>query len=168
MLDNLKICKNLENCLENLKYEENNNIAVAVTRQRLKNSPLIRDKEINCLLSNACIHKYSIAMALTEHRHDILEMSSCIFEAGLIQKWRETRNYNVRRNAIQRKRRDKLSIHYTGSAYMSLVIGLILGTLTFMAELISFRKTHKDDCHRFWQFLSNVVDGRRFYFISRK
>lgn len=148
MLERFQLCDDLEECLERLKDERNRGMAVAVSRERLRNSPLILNKEIYCLPSSERIHKFNVALVLTEHRHEIVEIFSRIMEAGLVQKWRGTEA--CRRRVKPPKVMKRLSISETGSAFKSAATGWILSSLTFIAELLAKREMKKADCHPFF------------------
>lgn len=165
MLERFQLCDDLDECLDQLKDDRNRDMAVAVSRERLRNSPLILNKEIFCLPSSERIHKFSVALVLTEHRPEVDEIFGRIIEAGFVQKWRGTKAY--RRRIKQIRELKVLSISETGSAFMVVAIGWTVALLTFMAELISKRKMKRADCHPFWRFMAKTVDGRRFYFVEK-
>lgn len=154
----------IDSCLSQLKW--NDRLAVHVGRIRAGYSPLIGLSEMYCFPSRENIISFPITVRVAKKYEFLPQVNTLIrrsLEAGLFEKWQK--DCDLYRNDSQHTddRKVILTVTHIGGALLSLFCGLSLAALIFIAECIAFHKSKQVNRHRFWLFLSQTVDGRRFY-----
>lgn len=154
----------LDACLSALKW--NDKLAVSVRRIRAENSPVISKSEIYCFSSEENIFAFPTTIRMSRKYEFKTQVNSLIrrcLEAGLFTKWQEDTELSGNDSKPKSDRNINLTVAHIGGALLSLVCGLCLASLVFIAECVAFEKLKQKDCHQFWVYLSRTVDGRRFY-----
>lgn len=141
------------------------------SRLSIENSLVIRKREMYCFSRQENIIRTMITLNL-QRKYDFFSQINAIvvssIEAGLIEKWhRDSRMYSNDSTKQDDGHRVILTVAHIGAALIALFCGLTIASIVFIAECVTLHKVKQADCHKFWVFLSKVVDGRRFYFQAK-
>lgn len=148
-----------------LKFNENDDLAVAVSREHAWNNPFVLKQEIYCFDRKENIYSYNVVLLMRKNYKYLEKINKIILravESGLLRKWlkdsqlmhKQTQNRN---NVV------KFSVAHIGSALLAIGIGSSLAILTAIAEQYTFYRIQDENCHTFWLFANKFFDGRRFY-----
>lgn len=151
-------CANSTHCLNQLQRIEDT--AVVASRQHARVTTSARD--IFCFSQSNNIRNSPVALLVRDSRLQIQKWDKLIqqtIEGGLIEKWSNERNNNLKMESNAEPR--PLGVqHFYGSFF--LVSLFLFGAINvFILELIIHRKLKGENVHRLWRTANWIIDGRR-------
>lgn len=165
-IDNYFVCKDIDICLNHLKHDDNEDLAVGGSRQRILNSPSYLSTEIFCFDVDESIVSYQPRLLFRKHfqlksRFD--EIIQHAFESGLFIKWdRDSRKKPER--IVEYVPPMALSLeNCQGFLVLFFLNGILLSVLTFFAELLIAFKRKRETQSKLWKQLEMFFDGKRYY-----
>lgn len=165
-LDSFFVCSSIDNCLEHLTHDDSSDLAVGGSRKYILNSPSYSPQKIFCFDSDESIASYLMVLSMRKDfalKSKVDEIIRNAFEGGLFVKWdRETR----RKTEPIRPYEPKLELTLKECAFVCFIclFGYILSNLTFICEIIIYRKIKKNGQSPVWKYLEQFFDGNRNYF----
>lgn len=163
------MCPNVDGCLENLKRDDNDCLAVGGSRQRILNSRSYSPSKMFCFDQDKSIASYQSALiirtdfALRQKIDDIIRNA---FEGGLFVKWN-------RDSQRKKKRIDPFEPEYALTLEQYAVflvviysIGCILAIFSFLFEVIIQQKMKQSNRTHIWIYFEQFFDGNRHYLTN--
>lgn len=163
MLDAFRICVDLNECLRDLK--DNNNLAVAISRQGAFNNPVIAQSDIFCFEEDQNINSYLVAMYIRRDHHNLRKLNEIIersFESGLFVKW--ARDSKV---ALPEATEDRpvisMELDQLYAAMFAYLVFIFFAASSFVAEIFAFRNLTGPNPSRFWAVVKFLIDDERYF-----
>lgn len=162
-ISSFHVCNNLDSCLEHLKHDDNYDLAIGGSRQRILNSRFYSPSEIFCFDERIAGYQSTLLMkndfALTSEVNRVIRHA---FEGGLFDKWH--RDIQIKKREEKVYPTNGLSMRDYAVAFVFLIgAGNILALLSFCTELLSFRKMKQQSKSKLWKLLATFFDGKRYY-----
>lgn len=169
MLDSFFTCNNIDECLKLLTHDDNDDLAVGVSRTHAMSTSLFANHKIFCFDRSQNIANYTIALAI---RNDVGLVSKInhvlryILNGGLHIKWskehrmRVVTKDNINENLNTVWEPFKLE-YFLFSFYYVLFPGLFLAAATFCAECYIAKRKKRPNASTMWKILSDFFDGHR-------
>lgn len=168
-LQKYQVCPNIDDCL--CRLEDDNNLAVAVSRQYALNSPAIPKSHIYCFDDFQNINVFFISMHIRQNHHlfhQIEEIASRSFESGLFVKWTADTKTRLGSNRGSQANRNETSFRVGDLAGAIIICTCLMLTaiLIFILEHIVHRMKTQRNPRRIWITLDKLIDGDRQYLFS--
>lgn len=168
MVEFFHIC-DIDKCLNYLKRDENDDLAVGGSRQHILNCPEYTPSKIYCFKYRDNVANYQPSLLIRKGFHlksRIDQIVRRLFEAGIFEKW-----------AQDCKRRRKYEIPYIAPIEMQLIhiyfpliflmlLAPMVSISTFIAELITANQMKKENNFRIWEYFEQFFSGHRYYFLD--
>lgn len=153
-------------CLDLLKRDDNEDLAVGGSRQRILNSPSYLSTEIFCFDVDESIVSYQPRLLFRKHfplKSRFNEIIQSAFESGLFIKWdRESRKKPER--IVEYEKPIALTLeHCEGFLVLFFLIAIFLSILTFFAELYVSLKRKENPQSKLWIHIESFFDGKRYH-----
>lgn len=170
-IDSYFICKSIDSCLEQLKQDENDNLAIAAPRHQILNSQFYSSLDVFCLNRNEMITSYhSILMTPKDNqlllKSRIDEITQNAFEAGLLDKWKRESQRKKKREDSNFVSEPGLRLSNVGAIFFICGGGYTVAIMAFVCETLIHYKMQQNGRLWFWHYLEHLVDGHRHYFRS--
>lgn len=168
MLDEFRICPNLDDCLEELSYD--NRLAVAVSHMHAMNSHRVSSEMIYCFNDGEHIIEYPVsAMMSSDHPffESVHRMAQLAFERGLFVKW--LKDSSGRPRHMRPRRNHELQIQTIDHIMFAVMIYFLVissAIITFVLEHVIFYKLQRDE-NRYWRWADMIIDGKRHFQLPR-
>lgn len=166
-IDNFYVCPSIDECLDHLKHDDNDDLAVGGSRQRILNSHSYSVSEIFCFNRNERIASFQPALLIRRDfamRQRIDEIIQNAFEGGLFVKW-DRDSQRRKKPLLPYSPKPILTLAEMAVLFVFFLIGgWILSISVFINEIVIKRKNQQPNRIRFWIFLEQMVDGERHYF----
>lgn len=166
MIDEYKICESVEECLTNLKSD--NQVAIGVSREYV-----LHRTDIFCFDRTENIFSYTVSMLVRKNDELYRRVNKFIhhlLDAGLMKKWTET-TFNVLRkgndshgSSLQVK---PISIQHITVGFIIAILFVILSVIAFGLELLIYKKLCSKNPSSFWIKAELLIDGDRHYFLLK-
>lgn len=159
------MCPSIDNCLEHLTHDDNSDLAVGGSRDYILNSPSYSPLKIFCFDSDESIASYPMVLSMRKDfalKSKVDEIIRNSFEGGLFVKWeRDTR----RKTEPLRPYEPQLELTLKECAFICFMgsVGFIVSILTFICEIIIYRKLKQNGRSPVWKYLRQFFDGNRHY-----
>lgn len=151
-----------------MKHEDNYDVAVGGSRQRILNSHSYTPNEIFCFDRDQSIASYHPALLMRKNfpmKSRINQIIRDAFESGLFVKW-NLDSQRKKERVISYEQPPQLSLEQCSFALVIvLCIGLILSIVAFFAELIVKWQVQKRP-HFPWSYLEYIFCGHRHCFTN--
>lgn len=144
-------------------------MAVGGSRQHIFNSRVYSPKHIFCFEQNNNIASYPVALMIRNNyvlKLRIDKLAQFAFDGGLVLKWYRDYYYQ---NRIEKRNvfsdfevpitLDNMSFNFV----LVFCIGVVLSTLSFLAEIIIFRKMQQPSQSWVWKYCAQFFDGERHH-----
>lgn len=165
-IDNYFVCKDIDICLNHLKHDDNEDLAVGGSRQRILNSPSYLSTEIFCFDVDESIVSYQPRLLFQKHFPLISRFNEIIqhaFESGLFIKW-DRDNRKKPERIVEYEQPMGLSLeHCQAFLVLFFLNGILLSVLTFLAEFYISIKRKQKPHSKLWKQLEIFFDGKRHY-----
>lgn len=168
-IDSFFICKSIDSCLEQLKFNENHNLAIAAPRQHILNSHFYSPLDMFCLNRNEKITSYQPVLMTpkdSQLKSRIDEIARNAFEAGLLVKWKRESQRKKEREHSHFESEPGLRLSNVGAIFFVCGGGYIVAITAFVCETVIHIKVKQERQFRIWRYLEYLVDGHRHYFRS--
>lgn len=166
-IDAYHICKDIDICLEHLKQDDNIDLAVGGSRQRILNSPSYLSTEIFCFAADESIASYQPRLLFRKYftlKSRVDQLIRNAFESGMFIKWdRENRKRPERITEYEPPLEIRLE-HWTGFLTLFFLTGNILSICTFFAERLIWSQRKLNPQSSRWKKIESFFDGKRHYF----
>lgn len=160
-LKNFVRCKDIDNCLAQLLY--NDNLAVAVSRIHATNT--IYAPHIFCLPNNENIYNYSVSLLIRKN-HCLFERINGIvyrsFETGLLAKWMNDGENRGHKCNDEHPYRVKLAIEHIAGALIGYVAIAGIAVMALIAEIVVHNKNRQRNVHPFWRLVGKLIDNNHY------
>lgn len=146
--------------------DNNFNLAIGNSRQRILNSPIYSQSKIFCFNRSENIASYQPALFMQKtfqmnRRFDKIIRNA--FESGLIVKWSRDSQRKKERE-IQPEIIESILLKEMAFLYILLLFpGSFISILSFLCELIIHWKMRQSDSSRTWKYFEQFFDGKRHY-----
>lgn len=163
MLDGYYTCSDLDECLQLLKDDDN--LAVAISRQHALNNPTVAQSDIFCFEENQNIFNYLNSMYIRkDHSHfsEINDITQRAFESGLFKKWAHDSKVKLPR-AMDDPALMSVKLEKIYGAIFSYGLVTILSVTSIIVEVLAHPKSRLPNAHLIWVYLDKFVDADRHY-----
>lgn len=144
-----------------MKYDDNSDLAVGGSRQRILNSPAYSRRKTFCFDPSESITTYQPALLIRNDfplKSKVNDIIQNAFEGGLFLKWNRA-SQRKKERIIPFEVKPAITLEQYSIALV-LVIGggFFVASLTFFAEMII---QWQSSSNRFWTAFECIVDGKR-------
>lgn len=145
-------------------------MAVGGSRQHILNSPVYSSEHIFCFNQNNNVAIHLLALMIRKDyilRSRFEELTQFAFDGGIVDKL--SRDYYYRERIEKKTVFSDFEVPITldNMAFNFLLLlfgGYFLSTLSFLAEIIIFRKMQQPSPFWIWKYFEQFFDGERHYF----
>lgn len=164
ILQNFKVCPNLDHCLSELEY--NSQLAVAVSLEHAINT---RRAYVYCFKKTDVIYKYTLKFLIRKDFPYLNELNWFIrkaSEGGLIEKWRIDNNiqsqykYNAKSNHMTFQNVYGFGCILSGCC--------ILTVLCLFIERFIYKRVRSLNPSRIWLIIEMYIDPDRHFWLETK
>lgn len=150
----------MDDCLMAIKTDA---VAVAVSREHAKNTPLpISDEDMCCFAKTENIFTYSVVMLVPRDYHLLSQINDLIrriSESGLLSKWQKESEI-IRTTTSAATAADgtmKLRIGHVQGAFLLGFLGAVIATAAFAVEWITYWLAGRTNKKSFWKKLESFL-----------
>lgn len=168
MLNNFKICTNLDECLSQI--DVNPKLAVAISLAHASNSYLISSSQLYCFNNLDIIYEYAMKFLVNknftyfEKLNDFIGMASA---GGLIEKW-----YSDGRIRAPYKHVERVYGHFLMEQMNGILIiwsiAVMIAIISFLNEFFVFMKSRAPNPSRLWIISEMLIDPDRHFWLESK
>lgn len=147
VLEKFVPCSNIDRCLAEVK--DNYKLAVGLSRKHALNNPRINHGNLFCFPSKSSIYTYSVVIQTIDDYYFLNKMNTLIsqfVENGFIVLWYRN-SLNLTTIEEDDGQPQSLTVHHMLGAFIVLAAGLLVATLTFVAEYFDFFKNIPKICN---------------------
>lgn len=153
--------------MEHLKHDDNDDLAIGGSRQRILNSRVYSSEEIFCFDSAEHIASYQPRLLISNdfpYKSRVDEIIQNAFETGLFAKWNRE-NQMPPEHIVEYEPPMEITLEQALPLFALLLgISLVLSISTFLAELFIFWKRKQNPASQKWKVLESFFDGKRHHF----
>lgn len=161
------MCDDLDRCLQHLKHDDNYDLAIGGSRQRIFNSPNYSSEEIFCFDGAERIAGYQPRLLLSNNfvgRSRVDQIIQNAFESGLFIKW-DRENRKPIKHVEEYEPPFEITLQQAApilALYLPIAMGMSI--VTFLLERFIFWKRKQNPESQKWKLLESFFDGERHYF----
>ena len=148
-----------------MKHDDNDDLAVGGSRQRILNSRSYSPSTIFCFDRVESIASYQPTLLMRKDfdlKQKIDATIQYAFECGLFAKWdRDSQRKKERLMSFVPS--DGLTLQSLSAFILVIIIGWIMSIASCVSELIIHRKLKQKQRSRIWKYLEQFFDGDRHY-----
>lgn len=170
-LESFHLCNDIDECLIRLMHDNNNDLAVGVSRAHVTQTSLYVNHQIFCFDRSQNIMNYTISLAIRNDYELISNINKLIrrvLEGGLTSKWHRENTKNILPEVEETFRYETIRVeHFLTLMYYVTIPSFFLSTAIFTFERLvvsKIRRAKTAKNRKFWMKLSKIVDGRRHVF----
>lgn len=168
MLDRFKVYPSLDHCLGMLK--QNRRLAVAMSREYVKNNHQISTSQIHCFENTEIIYEYALTFLVHENFPYLTELNTFIRRAsagGLIEKWR---NSHSKRTLHKRNERiySELKVQNFQGVFSLVLVFIMTQCSVLMLERFIHKKANAKNTFRAYKMIQMVIDPDRHFLLENK
>ncbi|XP_055309007.1 uncharacterized protein LOC129572917 [Sitodiplosis mosellana] len=164
-IDSFFVCPNIDHCLDHLKHDDNELLAIGGSRQRILNSQSYSPAGIFCF-DRESIASFQPAMLMRKDfalKRKIDEIIRNAFESGLFVKW-DRDSQRKKERVIPFEPSVVLSVENIAMPLVFAIgVGSLMATAAFYCEILISRKIKENAPSRHWVYLEQFFDGERHY-----
>lgn len=163
MVENFKVCDDLNFCLNQLV--QNSQLAVAISREYARNSHLMSTSQIYCFKNSEIIYDYATSFLvrkdylLLDKLNEFIRLSSA---SGLIEKWRLSITY-PKRYKHEETEIAYMTLKNADAIFYLCYFHTIIHFLTFFSEKIVHKKARESNPGKIWILFEMFIDPERHF-----
>lgn len=168
MVNNFKICPNLNQCLSQL--EVNTKLAVAVSSEYAHSMSI---SQFYCFDNSEIIYEYAIKFLVHKNSHylkDLNEFIQRVIESGLRDKWLSDIKYRTAHTLAESVVTGGINGQegmngFQGMVYVWCIMMIIIFSM-FLLEKIVYKKVRSSNSSRSWEFIQMLIDPDRHFWLE--
>lgn len=166
-IDSFRICRTVDECLNNLSEVRNSDLAVGGSRQHILD--VYSPSNHYCFDRSQRIINYHISMRTSDSFKSTPKINGIIrrlIEGGFVVRWQRDFSSKIKNRMIPTSSTEASMESLAFLFCFLYVLGMFLATLSFLAEKIIARKVAKKQKHWIWIHLERFFDGERYYLMD--
>lgn len=165
------VCKSIDGCLKQLRHENNHDLSVGGSSERILNSRFYSASEIFCFDSDQYIAGYQPRLWMWMQKDFTLEsrinrIIQQAFEGGLFVKWHRDNQRKPKRMTRDNQWKP-FNLKQFSLPFVTIYgLGIIVSILSFFSEIFIQRKMMQKQRSKVWIYLERFFDGKRHYLAN--